>query len=110
MKNLKEVSQEQDKLFDEKFLTELNGDKYFTADSVETDTSIKEMLEYIHTRDLAIENSVRAELVEQTRNLLREYEIHRSQTTEKTLDHAKTEGAIESLHNVLALLTTSPSP
>lgn len=97
MKPLSTTQQEQDKLFDEQFTT---AQVMFEGEDISAED--KEIKAYLHTRDLAIEEAVRAELVEQVKEELEAVKTSFGSIAIKV-------GMTKSLHDVLALLTTSPS-
>lgn len=61
---LKQIQAEQDKLFDEKFKTfEVEGDHSQLSEGIFV-PDVETLKDYIASRDLAIENAVKAELLE----------------------------------------------
>lgn len=86
---------EQDAEFDEKFPRD--HDLFATG-------KVK-VLKYLHTRDLAIEEAVRAELVEKIKEMGKSGDAF----SEWSPDH-EADGYNQALWEVIDLLTTSPSP
>lgn len=89
MNSLSEIKREQDEKFDKYFITD-DGDYSYVGND-ENSSTVKD---FMHTRDLAIENAVRAELD-------RKFRAHAAGA--HTLEYKN------ACIKLLALLTTSPS-